>query len=64
MAIDRDAFIGTLLPEGVVSAVAMVPPTTLGWNPDVQQYPYDPDKAKELLEVAKATGYRSTPRST
>ena len=56
MAIDRDAFIGTLLPEGVVSAVAMVPPTTLGWNPDVQQYPYDPDKAKELLEAAKAEG--------
>jgi len=56
MAIDRDAFIGTLLPEGVVSAVAMVPPTTLGWNPDVQQYSYDPGKAKELLEAAKADG--------
>jgi peptide/nickel transport system substrate-binding protein len=56
MAIDRDAFIGTLLPEGVVSAVAMVPPTTLGWNPDVAQYPYDPEKAKELLEAAKADG--------
>jgi peptide/nickel transport system substrate-binding protein len=56
MAIDRDAFIGTLLPEGVVSAVAMVPPTTLGWNPDVQQYPYDPEKAKELLAAAKADG--------
>ncbi len=56
MAIDRDAFIGTLLPEGVVSAVAMVPPTTLGWNPDVKQYPYDPEKAKELLAAAKADG--------
>jgi peptide/nickel transport system substrate-binding protein len=56
MAIDRDAFIGTLLPEGVVSAVAMVPPTTLGWNPDVQQYPYDPEAAKALIEEAKADG--------
>lgn len=56
MSIDRDAFIGTLLPEGVVSAVAMVPPTTLGWNPDVKQYPYDPEKAKALLEEAKADG--------
>ena len=56
MAIDRDAFIGTLLPEGVVSAVAMVPPTTLGWNPDVKQYPYDPEKAEALLEEAKADG--------
>ena len=56
MAIDRDAFIGTLLPEGVVSAVAMVPPTTLGWNPDIQQYPFDPEQAKELLAAAKADG--------
>lgn len=56
MAIDRDAFIGTLLPEGVVSAVAMVPPTTLGWNPEVKQYPFDPEKAKELLAAAKADG--------
>ena len=56
MAIDRDAFIGTLLPEGVVSAVAMVPPTTLGWNPDVKQYPFDPEKAKELIAAAKADG--------
>ncbi len=56
LAIDRDAFIGTLLPEGVVSAVAMVPPTTLGWNPDVKPYPYDPEKAKALLEEAKADG--------
>lgn len=56
MAIDRDAFIGTLLPEGVVSAVAMVPPTTLGWNPDVAQYPYDPGQAKALLAAAKADG--------
>ena len=56
MAIDRDAFIGTLLPEGVVSAVAMVPPTTLGWNPDVKPYPYDPEQAKALLAEAKADG--------
>ena len=57
MAIDREAFIGTLLPEGTeVSAVAMVPPTTLGWNPDVKPFPYDPEKAKALLEEAKADG--------
>ena len=56
MAIDRDAFVGTLLPEGTVPAVAMVPPTTLGWNPDVKEYPFDPEKAKELLAAAKADG--------
>ena len=46
LAIDREAFIGTLLPEGTEVAVAMVPPTTLGWNPDVQPFPYDPEKAE------------------
>lgn len=56
MAIDREAFVGSLLPEGTVPAVAMVPPTTLGWNPDVKEYPYDPEKAKELLAAAKADG--------
>lgn len=56
MAVDRGAFVGTLLPEGTVPAVAMVPPTTLGWNPDVKEYPFDPEKAKELLAAAKADG--------
>lgn len=56
MAIDRAAFVGTLLPEGTVPAVAMVPPTTLGWNPDVKEYPFDPEKAKELIAAAKADG--------
>ena len=46
LAIDREAFIGTLLPEGVVSAAAMVPPTTLGWNPDVKPFPYDPGEGQ------------------
>lgn len=56
MAIDRGAFVGSLLPEGTVPAVAMVPPTTLGWNPDVSEYPYDPEAAKALLAEARADG--------
>ena len=56
LAIDREAFIGTLLPEGTEVAVAMVPPTTLGWNPDVKPFAYDPEKAAALLEEAKADG--------
>ena len=64
LAIDREAFIGTLLPEGTEVAVAMVPPTTLGWNPDVKPFAYDPEKAEALLEEAKADGVRSIPRSS
>lgn len=56
MAIDRAAFIGSLLPEGTEQAVAMFPPTTAGANPDVKPWVYDPDGAKKLLAEAKADG--------
>jgi peptide/nickel transport system substrate-binding protein len=55
-AIDREAFIGTLLSEGTELAVAMVPPTTLGWNPDLTPPVYDPDLARQLIADAQADG--------
>lgn len=55
-AIDREAFIGTVLPEGTELAVAMVPPTTLGWNAELSPPAYDPEQAKKWLEEAKADG--------
>src|SRR5690606_21822138 len=55
-AIDREAFIGTVLAEGTELATAIVPPTTLGWNPDVTPHAFDPEKAKELLAAAAADG--------
>lgn len=56
MAIDRDAFLGTLLPEGAIVATHMVPPSTLGWNPDLKPWPFDLDQAKALVEDARADG--------
>lgn len=56
MAIDRGAFVGTLLPEGTELAVALFPPTTAGWNPNVKPTPYDLEGAKALLAEAKADG--------
>ncbi|MCZ4093863.1 ABC transporter substrate-binding protein [Sinorhizobium psoraleae] len=56
IALDRDAFVGTLLPKGAIKATAIVPPTTLGWNPDVKVAPFDPEGAKKLLAEAKADG--------
>ena len=58
LAIDRDAFLGTLVPEGAILATAIVPPPTLGWNPDVKVFPYDPTEARKLLEEAKADGVK------
>ncbi|MGL4310190.1 MAG: ABC transporter substrate-binding protein [Paracoccaceae bacterium] len=56
LAVDRDAFLGTLIPADAIKAVQMVVPTTLGSNPDLQPWPFDPDQAKALIEEAKAAG--------
>ncbi|WP_425098700.1 ABC transporter substrate-binding protein [Tropicibacter sp. S64] len=55
-AVDREAFIGTILANGTLLATGMTPPSTLGYNKDIKPYPYDLDKAKELLAAAKADG--------
>lgn len=56
LGIDREAFIGTILAEGSLVATAINVPTTLGWNPDTEATPYDPERAAALLEEAKADG--------
>ncbi|MFJ1292435.1 ABC transporter substrate-binding protein [Paracoccus yeei] len=56
LAIDREAMVGTLFPADAQIATHLVVPTTIGYNPDVPVWPYDPDKAKELVEQAKADG--------
>lgn len=56
MAIDRQAFLGTLVPEGALLATAMFPPSTLGWNANIKVPEYNPDGARKLLAEAKAAG--------
>ncbi len=55
-AVDKEAFVGTILANGTLLATGMVPPSTIGYNTDLQPYPYDLEKAKALLEEAKAAG--------
>jgi len=55
-AVDREAFVGTILANGTLLATGMTPPSTIGYNHDLTPYPYDLDKAKELLAAAKADG--------
>lgn len=55
-AVDREAFVGTILADGTILATGMTPPSTIGYNKDLKPFPYDPEKAKALLEEAKADG--------
>ncbi|GAA1870853.1 ABC transporter substrate-binding protein [Pseudonocardia ailaonensis] len=54
-AIDRKALVQTKLPEGAEVATQFMPKTVAGYAADVQQYPYDPAKAKQLLADAGAS---------
>ncbi|MEQ9811949.1 MAG: ABC transporter substrate-binding protein [Azospirillaceae bacterium] len=55
-SIDREALLGTLLPAQETLATALFPPATVGYNTDLEPYPYDPDRARALLEEARADG--------
>jgi len=56
LAIDREAFIGTVLAEGTLLATGITPPSTIGYNADLEPYAFDPDRARELLAEARADG--------
>lgn len=56
LAIDRDAFVGTVLADGTLLATGITPPSTIGYNADLKPYAFDPDRARELLEEARADG--------
>ncbi len=51
-AIDRTAVVKSSLPEGSQPAIEFIPPTVNGYNDGVEAYPYDLDKAKQLLADA------------
>ncbi|MFK0401968.1 ABC transporter substrate-binding protein [Microbacterium sp. NPDC090225] len=51
-AVDKDALISQVLPEGTEKAIEFVPEVVNGYNPDVTTFDYDPEKAKALLAEA------------
>jgi peptide/nickel transport system substrate-binding protein len=55
-AVDRKAFVGSILANGTLLATGMTPPSTIGYNHDLKPYPFDLKKAKALLAAAKADG--------
>ena len=54
-AIDKDALISQVLPEGTEKATQFVPPVVNGYNDEVTTYDYDPEKAKELVKASGMT---------
>ena len=51
-AIDKEALVTQVLPEGTEVASQFMPPVVTGWNEDVTTYEYDPELAKQLLAEA------------
>jgi peptide/nickel transport system substrate-binding protein len=51
-AINKEDVVAQTLPPGSEVAKQFVPPIVNGYSEDVTEYPYDPEKAKELLAEA------------
>lgn len=56
LAVDREAFVGTILANGTLLATGITPPSTIGYDHDLKPFAYDPDRARALLAEAKADG--------
>jgi peptide/nickel transport system substrate-binding protein len=55
-AIDRDSMLGTVVQEGSIKATQLPVAGILGHNDALVPYPYDPEKARQLIAEAKADG--------
>ncbi|MCG2767370.1 MAG: ABC transporter substrate-binding protein [Anaerolineae bacterium] len=61
LAVDVRAIADTIYLGKVAPANAqMVNASAVGWNPDLEPYPYDPETAKQLIEEAGAAGTELT----
>ena len=56
MAIDKAAIIKEIYLGAGQAAKNLIPPTMLGYNDKVTDYPFDPAKAKQMLAAAGVTG--------
>ncbi len=52
MAIDKQSIVDNIYMGSAIKAKNGMPPFMLGYNDDVEDYPYDPARAKELLAEA------------
>ncbi|PTL86108.1 MAG: ABC transporter substrate-binding protein [Candidatus Liberibacter europaeus] len=52
MAINKDDIIESVYQNKAQKAINIIPPTLWGYNSEIKDYPYDPNKAKALLQEA------------
>jgi len=52
MAVDRDGIIKAILNDNGIKIAQPLTDRHFGYNPNISQYAYDPDKAKQLLKEA------------
>jgi peptide/nickel transport system substrate-binding protein len=60
LAVDKAALIGAIYPEGTaIPAASLINvPTHLGYDPDLEPRPYDPDESRRIIA---ANGWEGTP---
>lgn len=56
LAIDRNAFLGSIISDQAKLAMQQVGPNVVGFNPNLEPWAYDPEQAMALLAEAKADG--------
>jgi peptide/nickel transport system substrate-binding protein len=56
LAIDRNAIRGSIFSKDVIPATQVIGPSAFGFNPDLKVWPYDPQKAKQLIDEARRDG--------
>ena len=63
-AIDRQTLATTIYQDLVVPAAGILPPGFPGYNPDLQGYDFNPEKARQLIRESKYKSGSEMPRIT
>lgn len=56
LALDREALRGSIVSKDVIPTAQMIGPSIVGRNPELKPWPYDPKKAKQLIDEARKDG--------
>jgi len=56
LAVDREKIAEVILKSAIPVATGVLPPGVPGYTPTEKTYPYDPDRAKQLLSESKYAG--------